>query len=208
VATGTFHVNVVDTTAPLVKVTGVSDGASYLLGAVPVAGCSTTDSVSPIAVNATLSLTGGTANGVGKFTATCNGGKDAAGNTAVPVSATYTVSYAWSGFLSPVATGKVYQAGSTIPLKWTLANAQGTLAGNVASFKALDLSTVPGCVDSGDGVALDLDSPGSTGLTFVNGLFQFNWQTKGLAAGCYKITLILDDGSSQSTVLQLKSNGK
>jgi hypothetical protein len=147
-------------------------------------------------------------NGVGSFTATCSGGKDTAGNTAAPVSATYTVSYSWSGFLSPVADAKVYQAGSTIPLKWTLSNAQGVLAGNVSSFKSLDLSTVPGCVDSGDGLALDLTSPGSTGLTYVNGMFQFNWQTKGLAAGCYKVTLGLDDDSTRSTILQLKSNGK
>jgi hypothetical protein len=107
-----------------------------------------------------------------------------------------------------VADSKSYKAGSTIPLKWTLSNALGTLAGNVSSFKSLDLTTVPGCVDSGGGEDLDLLSPGSSGLTYSNGMFQFNWQTKGLAAGCYKVTVSLDDGSGQSTVVQLKSNGK
>ncbi len=207
-ATGTFHVNVVDTTPPIVKVTGVADGASYIVGSVPAAGCSTTDTVSPIAVYATVSVTGGTANGVGTFTATCTGGKDAAGNLAAPVSVSYKVSYAWSGFLSPVSDAKMFQAGSTIPLKWTLANANGGFAGNASSFGSLELVPVPGCVDNGDSSGAGLESPGATGLTYVNGMFQFNWQTKGLPAGCYKVILNLDDGTARSTLLQLKSGGR
>ena len=99
-SSGQFHVSVRQNgTPPLVKVTGVVNGAEYTLGSVPAAHCSTMPGSSPIAVNASLSLTGGTANGVGSFTATCSGAKDVAGNVAPTVSATYTVRYVWSGFL-------------------------------------------------------------------------------------------------------------
>ncbi len=105
-STGSFTVHVVDTTPPTVLVTGVVNGASYTLGSVPAAGCSTTDAVSTIAVYAALSLTGGTPDGTGTFTATCSGGRDAAGNVAPPVSATYTVSYAH--FLTALAPARIW----------------------------------------------------------------------------------------------------
>lgn len=76
-----------DATAPLVVLTGVSNGASYPVGSVPVAGCTTTDGLSGVATQATVSVTGGT----GSFTATCSGATDNAGNSAAPVSVNYTV---------------------------------------------------------------------------------------------------------------------
>ena len=81
----------VDKSAPVVIVTGVSDGAAYEVGAVPTAACSTTDALSGVATQATLSLTGGNGDGTGNFTATCSGGTDLAGNSAAAVSVSYTV---------------------------------------------------------------------------------------------------------------------
>ncbi|MEZ4734457.1 MAG: hypothetical protein R3E79_45785 [Caldilineaceae bacterium] len=54
----------VDKTAPVVTVTGVSDGASYTLGSVPTAACSTSDAPSGVATPATLSITGGGGPGI------------------------------------------------------------------------------------------------------------------------------------------------
>src|SRR5262249_7268846 len=76
----------VDKTAPVVTVTGVSNGASYPQGSVPVAGCDEQDSLSQIATPATLNVTGGNGNGTGNFTATCSGATDNAGNVSSPVS--------------------------------------------------------------------------------------------------------------------------
>jgi hypothetical protein len=185
----------------VVTVTGVVDGENYVLGSVPTAGCTTVDSYSPIKVYASVSITGGTANGVGTFTATCRGGEDTAGNVAAPVSVTYTVSYGWSGFLPPVANGKVQQAGSTIPLKWMLTNAQNAAVGSLSSFVSI---TIQGCT----GGTYPFATPGNSGLTYSNGVFQINWQTKGLAAGCYNVLLGVDDGTTKATTVQLKSNGK
>jgi glycosidase len=82
----------IDLTPPTVSVTGVTDGAAYSYGQAPQAGCLTTDRVSGVQVNATVSVTGGNQQGYGSYTATCSGGEDNAGNTASPVTASYTVS--------------------------------------------------------------------------------------------------------------------
>jgi hypothetical protein len=71
----------VDLTAPVVSVTGVSNGETYLLGLVPEIGCETTDALSGVQTNATSSVTGGDAYGIGTITAHCTGAMDKAGNT-------------------------------------------------------------------------------------------------------------------------------
>jgi large repetitive protein len=87
-----------DIAKPTVSVTGVSNGASYLLNGVPVAGCSTSDATSGVATNAAVSTSGGP---VGLITATCSGATDYAGN-AGSASAMYTVNYdTGAGFLAP-----------------------------------------------------------------------------------------------------------
>jgi hypothetical protein len=77
----------IDLHPPVVTVTGVRQGASYPVGRVPVAGCSTSDVLSGVATKATLTVRGGS----GHFTATCSGASDNAGNAARPVSVTYNV---------------------------------------------------------------------------------------------------------------------
>jgi hypothetical protein len=82
----------IDKTAPVVTVTGVSNGASYTVGSVPTARCDTQDVLAGVATQATLSLTGGNADGTGSFTVTCSGATDVAGNGAAAVSVSYSIS--------------------------------------------------------------------------------------------------------------------
>jgi hypothetical protein len=78
----------IDTTAPTVAITGVTDGASYSSTAVPTALCSTTDATSGVATNATATTTTATDT----VTITCTGATDKAGNTqTAAVTATYTL---------------------------------------------------------------------------------------------------------------------
>jgi sugar lactone lactonase YvrE len=101
----------IDTAPPVVSVTGVTNGATYTLGAVPTAGCSTIDAISGVATAASLTLTGGVPPGVGSFTATCSGAVDMAGNPqAAPVTATYTVTPGPLASVSPssINFGTVY----------------------------------------------------------------------------------------------------
>ena len=86
-ATGAVRI---DLHPPVVAVTGVRQGGSYA-GAVPTAGCSTTDALSGVALNASLSVVRTSVRGGDEFTATCSGAKDNAGNIASPVSVTYFV---------------------------------------------------------------------------------------------------------------------
>src|SRR5436305_360767 len=70
---GNVTVTPADTTPPTAAVTGVSADATYVLGAVPPAACSSSDAESGVATNAQLTVTGGNADGVGSLTATCAG---------------------------------------------------------------------------------------------------------------------------------------
>ena len=90
----------IDRTAPFVGVTGVDDGTVYFLGSVPVAGCFTQDGLSGVDVPASLSITGGSADGVGTITATCSGARDRAGNQQASARAVYHVRYPFAGFLA------------------------------------------------------------------------------------------------------------
>jgi Carboxypeptidase regulatory-like domain/Bacterial Ig-like domain (group 1) len=84
-ATGTVTGLNIDTTPPTVSVTGVTSGSTY--NTTPTPGCTTTDSLSGVATDATVSVT----NSGTSYTATCSGATDNAGNTAAPVSVTYQV---------------------------------------------------------------------------------------------------------------------
>jgi hypothetical protein len=81
----------IDLTPPVVTITGVSNGATYSYGSVPVADCSTTDALSGVASSATLALSATNGSGSATYTATCSGSTDDAGNAAQAVTATYTV---------------------------------------------------------------------------------------------------------------------
>jgi hypothetical protein len=203
-AEGSFSVTVVDTTAPVVFLNGVTNGATYTLGAVPAASCSATDSATGVAVQASLTITGGTANGVGHFTATCSGAKDGAGNIAAPISASYDVDYLFNGFFSPVSTNKTFKLGSTVPLKWTLQNAQQTFISSLSSITAVQVAADPSCSPDGEGIPFDAGSAGNSGLQFQDNTFQFNWKTTGLAAGCYAAMVSLDDGTRQTVFVTLR----
>ena len=83
-----------------------------------------------------MTVTGGTANGVGTFNWTATA-TDKAGNS-VSQTGTYKVVYRFDGFLQPIndtahqvgTSTSVFKAGSTVPVKFQLKNAVG-LAGPV-----------------------------------------------------------------------------
>jgi uncharacterized protein YjbI with pentapeptide repeats len=124
-----------DTTPPVVTVTGVRSHGVYVLGAVPKAGCQTTDN-SAVATLATLTTTTTGKNGVGPFTATCAGAVDRAGNKAAPVSRTYLVVYGFGGYLSPLPGKALSPATKSIAVRFRLVSASGSAIA-VTTAKAL-----------------------------------------------------------------------
>lgn len=186
----------IDHTPPSVAVTGVSDGATYTIGGVPAAGCATADALSGVDTSATLSTTGGPA---GQVTVTCSGATDKAGNTANPVSATYTVNYNFSGFFAPVNnepmvnTGK---AGKTYPVKWQLTDANGNYISALSTVKSITYKSVPSNTFSTDPTdALETTATGGTSLRYDSTANQYvyNWATP-TTKGSYELFVTFDSG--------------
>jgi len=196
----------VDNDPPVVAVTGVTEGATYLLGVVPTPGCSTTDAISGVATAATLSLTGGNATGVGQFTATCSGAVDKVGNAADPVSVHFTVAYAFGGFGSPLNSGGPFKSGSTVPVKFQLANGLGALITSTSAITAIQYSWNADCAGAPEGGWQTAASTGGSKLRFdaTDLQFVFNWKTNGIAAGCYTLGVKLDDTTTRSLIVRVK----
>jgi hypothetical protein len=184
----------IDKTAPTVSVTGVSNGATYTLGSVPAAGCSTTDGLSGVAAFASLSSSGGP---VGSVTATCSGALDYAGNSG-SASVTYSVIYAWNGFFQPVdnlpALNKV-KAGSAIPVKFSLNGNQGLsifAAGYPSSFNVA-------CGDTANADLIETTvTAGSSSLSYdaLANQYVYVWKTdKNWGGTCRTLTVKLNDGT-------------
>jgi hypothetical protein len=189
----------IDKTKPTNAVTGVANGATYTLGSVPAAGCSTTDGLSGPDTQATLSTLGGP---VGSVTVTCSGGTDKAGNTADPASVTYNVHYAFAGFFAPIdnpETGKMngVKAGSSVPVKFSLGGNQGLnifQLGSPPSWKFLNCA-------NGEDVSLDTPTTtaGSSSLSYdpTSGWYTYVWKTDRTWAGkCLRLTVTLGDGTA------------
>jgi uncharacterized protein YjbI with pentapeptide repeats len=114
-----------DTTPPVVTVTGVANGKVYVTGAVPKAGCATTDN-GTVATPATLTITTTGKNGFGRFTATCAGAVDLAGNTQkAPVSVSYTTVAGLHGYISPAARSTVARSVKTMTIRFRLTTSSG-----------------------------------------------------------------------------------
>ncbi|MEI2774357.1 MAG: CARDB domain-containing protein [Candidatus Competibacter sp.] len=112
----------IDLTPPTVAVTGVTDGAIYT-GTAPPADCETSDALSRVQTFATVNVTGGDANGLGTFVASCAGAMDRAGNAG----ATVSVSYQVIGAVGPINTGAL-----TIGF-WRNKNGQALITGGASS---------------------------------------------------------------------------
>ena len=190
----------IDRTAPVVTVTGVSDGANYAQGSVPDAGCATTDALSGVATAATLTVTGGNPDGTGTFTATCAGAMDNAGNAAGPVSATYTVTqtFNFTGFFQPVdnlPTLNVVMAGRGIPVKFSLNGDQGLniLASGYPVSQPITCSTT-----APTDVVEQTVSNNTSGLTYdaATDTYTYTWKTNRNWAGtCRQLIVRLSDGT-------------
>jgi hypothetical protein len=203
---GTLTVHIPDTTAPELTVpadvTATATSASGAMVTLPAA--TATDAVDG-AVTPDCDQPDGTTTQfpLGTTVVTCTA-TDAAGNTSPSQSFNVTVTYPWSGFMQPVnADGtSVFKAGSTVPVKFALTGADGPLADAVGT---LSYAKVSSGVD-GTYVESASTAAATTGSQFRydDGKYIFNWSTKGLSAGTYKLSANLGDGVSHTVQISLK----
>ena len=203
----------IDLAGPSVAVTGIANGGVYTLGAVPPAGCSATDGTSSLAAPCSLAVTGGTANGVGMFAFTARA-TDVAGNTTT-VTGSYRVIYRWDGFLQPIndtahqigTATSVFKAGSTVPVKFQLKRADGSIvqanglpawltpAKGASTTAAVDEAAYGDAATSGSTYRWD-----SSGSQYI-----YNWGTAKNQANFYwRIGVTLDDGQTYTVNIGLR----
>ncbi len=149
-----------------------------------------------------------TSSPVGTYATSCSGA--AARNYSFTyVSGSFRVYYGWNGFLQPIndtahQTGvqtSQFKLGQTIPTKFALANAAGqsVLAPALPTFKATRLGACGGTSTVvEDPLAVTPDS--GTAFKWDGNKYQYNWSTKGLQAGLFRVRAQLDDSSSATYV--------
>jgi hypothetical protein len=209
----TVHYTVVnpDSIPPILTIDGVSDGPSYTLGAVPTPTCTAVDTGSGVnSAGCVGAVTGGNANGVGSFTYTATA-TDNAGNTATET-VTYRVIYRFDGFLQPIndpllsaGPRSVFKAGSTVPVKFQLKRADGTLVTPAVTPRWITpIQGANSTATPNEPVFTDAATSG-TAFELTGDQWHYNWKTKGVAASyTYRIGVALDDGTTQTVVIALR----
>jgi uncharacterized protein YjbI with pentapeptide repeats len=114
-----------DTTLPLLHLSVQND--QVLAAGAPAVQCTATDEYKPVTTQPTLTITGRSVHGLGRFTATCSGAIDQAGLTARPVSATYWVAYGFDG-MQPAQNAAVPTNPRVLAVSFGLSPATGQLS--------------------------------------------------------------------------------
>jgi hypothetical protein len=187
----------IDNENPTITNVNVSNGF-YKLGTAPAATCTATDSFSGFD-SCKVTVTGGTTNGVGTFNWTATA-LDKAGNK-VTQTGTYKVTYRFEGFLQPIndtahqvgTATSVFKAGSTVPVKFHLRKADGTLV--QSSTAPVWLTPVKGVAMSMpvDEAAVTVSADSGTTFRSDGGQYIYNWKT-GTGGNYWQIGVKLDDG--------------
>jgi hypothetical protein len=178
-------------------------GGTYTLGTVPAATCAATDSFSGVA-SCTVAVTGGNSNGVGTFTYTATA-TDNAGNTTT-LTGTFKVIYRFDGFLQPIndtahqigVSTSVFKSGSTVPVKFQLRNASGTVL--QAASAPIWLTPVKGSAMSAPVDETLYTATADSGSTYkydaTEKQYMYNWKTDKTSGNYWRIGVTLDDGQT------------
>lgn len=115
------------------------------------------------------------------------------------------VVYEWSGWSPPVSGGGVLNsanAGSTIPMKWTLKDANGNVISSMEAIVSIQTAPIS-C--SGNSKQAAVSAGGELRIDGASGRFQFNWKTeKDWAGQCRSFIVTLNDGTTHVAKFQFK----
>lgn len=177
-------------------------GRIYTLGSTPAATCTATDELSGIA-SCSVTVAGGSSNGVGTWTYTATA-VDRAGNTTT-ITGTYRVIYRFEGFAQPIndtahqigSSTSVFKAGSTVPVKFQLKNSAGvSVASTVAPtwLTPVKGSAMTAAVDESV-YAASPDSGSAFRYDAASAQYIYNWKT-GTGGNYWRVGVRLDDGQT------------
>lgn len=190
----------IDLTNPEITITTPVDGGLYTIHQVVNADFACSDALSGIDT-CTGTVADGSAidteGGVGAVKNFTVNATDLAGNAASKT-ATYTlVGYTFGGFKTPVTiSAKDFKKMSTIPVKFTLFNNDGSAASlAVATLKVNGLNAVA----SGGSNVGNLFRFDTSGQQYI-----FNLSTKQLSLGSNTLVVTLDDNTTQSITITIK----
>lgn len=194
----------IDKTAPQISVSLPVEGGNYDLGQQISANWSANDSLAGLESAAGTTVSGllidTTTVGIKTYTVKA---VDAAGNEAEKT-VTYHVNYIFSGIL-PSIDGEAFKLGSVIPVKFRLQDTAGNFINNATA--ELFTANVSNGGAQGDQPAV------STSRAVEGNIFRddssdnqyiFNLDTKGLAAGLWQLSIVLDDGTTRNGIVSLE----
>ena len=129
------------------------------------------------------------------------------GNYAITYkTASFTILYRWDGFLQPIndtahdlVVMSKFKAGQTIPAKFVLKNAAGAVVQQTPSPAFTRSANLGSC-----NAISSLENPPAVQADVVpqykwdGSQYHYNWSTKGLQAGLYRIFANLADGTARS----------
>lgn len=203
-ASGSFKVMVVDTIPPMLKgmpdpmlVSAQNAGGAVVRYDMPRA----VDIVDPDPA-VECSPASGSTFAPGTTTVTCTA-TDASGNS-MSRSFDVTVAFRFNGFAPPVSAGgwTQVQAGSTVPIRWSIGGASGP----ITDPAVLDLgaSGVGPCDSGGRSGSLADYATGGTGLRVAGGGFIYNFQSPDESGTCYRVWIVVADGTAYSARFPLR----
>jgi hypothetical protein len=203
---GSFTVNVVDTTAPVLTLPAdIVTTATSAAGA-PVGYTASAEDLVDGAVTPSCSPASGSTFAPGTTTVTCTA-TDAHGNTATGTF-TVTVSFHWNGFFAPVDNDgvlNIVKGGQTVPLKWNVPDGSGGWISSLDVVQSLSAVETT-CSSSATVDVLEVTATGGTSLRYDATAQQYihNWQTPKAAGNCYRVSVTLTDGSTHSALFKTK----
>jgi len=224
-ATGTTVVSSLNPSTPGQSVTftaTVTSTAGVPTGTVTFKDGAATLGTATLSSGAASFATTSLSSGQHSITAVYGGSPNFTGSTSPVLTQTVTGFYAFTGFLSPMATAGTVPAptfsgnvnfGSATPIKWILQDSSGNTLTDVATTTLIQAVAYTGGACSGlaTGQNTVLYSPttgAKGGSTFrnSNGQFIFNWDTSVVPGiGCYELELQFNDGSAmRATIEKLK----
>ncbi len=198
----------IDVENPTIASVNVANGF-YRLGGVPSATCEATDSFSGVA-SCTVKLTAPTSGvGTGSYTATAT---DNAGNVSTQTG-TYTVVYRFDKFLQPIndtahtgAKMSIFKAGSTVPVKFQLKKADGTVVQASSDPVFVNLGRVN--LTTGGSNSTSTTATANTSGTFrydsTSQQYIYNWKSPNEPNVVYRIGVRLEDGQTYTVDIGLK----